>query len=163
MSPCCAVDTTVGPAQDPRPSPEGPSTRDHPCCLFRTTGSAHEWPLLTRFWFWWLQVKDRSQRAKKAFNFVAQGTYIRQVRLPLFLLTHPHTLAQPSLPRHIYHNRARCTDFCTAVAAPCVGRRQAENMRNRERSKILAGFTSGRNPNAYSRDDIYHVDEDQAP
>lgn len=36
-------------------------------------------------------------------------------------------------------------------------------MRNRERSKILAGFTSGRNPNAYSRDDIYHVDEDQAP
>lgn len=34
-------------------------------------------------------------------------------------------------------------------------------MRNRERSKILAGFTSGRNPNAYSRDAIYTVAEDE--
>ncbi|GMF21397.1 unnamed protein product [Phytophthora lilii] len=60
-----------------------------------------------------LKVTKRETRAKKTFNFVAQGTYVKQ----------------------------------------------AEQVRARDAKKMMAGFTSGRNPRGYQKESIVPIDE----
>ncbi|KAG7399873.1 U4/U6-U5 snRNP complex subunit prp3 [Phytophthora boehmeriae] len=60
-----------------------------------------------------LKVTKRETRARKTFNFVAQGTYVKQ----------------------------------------------GEQVRARDAKKMMAGFTSGRNPRGYQKESIVDVDE----
>ncbi|KAI9995951.1 hypothetical protein PInf_013129 [Phytophthora infestans] len=60
-----------------------------------------------------LKVTKRETRARKTFNFVAQGTYVKQ----------------------------------------------AEQVRARDAKKMMAGFTSGRNPRGYQKESIVPVEE----
>ncbi|RLN52781.1 hypothetical protein BBJ29_000749 [Phytophthora kernoviae] len=64
-----------------------------------------------------LKVTKRETRARKTFNFVAQGTYVKQ----------------------------------------------GEQVRARDAKKMMAGFTSGRNPRGYQKESIANVDESAKP
>ncbi|ETN04700.1 hypothetical protein PPTG_14507 [Phytophthora nicotianae INRA-310] len=64
-----------------------------------------------------LKVTKRETRARKTFNFVAQGTYVKQ----------------------------------------------AEQVRARDAKKMMAGFTSGRNPRGYQKESIVPIDESTEP
>ncbi|POM65316.1 U4/U6 small nuclear ribonucleoprotein Prp3, partial [Phytophthora palmivora] len=64
-----------------------------------------------------LKVTKRETRARKTFNFVAQGTYVKQ----------------------------------------------AEQVRARDAKKMMAGFTSGRNPRGYQKESIVPIDETAEP
>ncbi|KAG6609702.1 U4/U6 small nuclear ribonucleoprotein Prp3 [Phytophthora cinnamomi] len=64
-----------------------------------------------------LKVTKRETRARKTFNFVAQGTYVKQ----------------------------------------------AEQVRARDAKKMMAGFTSGRNPRGYQKESIVAIDESAEP
>ncbi|RLN44368.1 hypothetical protein BBJ28_00012632 [Nothophytophthora sp. Chile5] len=64
-----------------------------------------------------LRTTKRATRAAKTFNFVAQGTYVKQ----------------------------------------------AEQVRARDAKKMLAGFTSGRNPRGYQKESIVSIDESAEP
>ncbi|CAH0478448.1 unnamed protein product [Peronospora belbahrii] len=61
-----------------------------------------------------LKTTKRETRARKTFNFVAQGTYVKQ----------------------------------------------AEQVRARDAKKMMAGFTSGRNPRGYQKESIVSIDDD---
>ncbi|KAG7391206.1 U4/U6-U5 snRNP complex subunit prp3 [Phytophthora pseudosyringae] len=64
-----------------------------------------------------LKVTKRETRARKTFNFVAQGTYVKQ----------------------------------------------AEQVRARDAKKMMAGFTSGRNPRGYQKESIAPITESAEP
>ncbi|KAL4125568.1 hypothetical protein PRIC2_009150 [Phytophthora ramorum] len=64
-----------------------------------------------------LKVTKRETRARKTFNFVTQGTYVKQ----------------------------------------------AEQVRARDAKKMMAGFTSGRNPRGYQKEAIVPIDESADP
>ncbi|KAK1948446.1 U4/U6 small nuclear ribonucleoprotein Prp3 [Phytophthora citrophthora] len=64
-----------------------------------------------------LKVTKRETRARKTFNFVAQGSYVKQ----------------------------------------------AEQVRARDAKKMMAGFTSGRNPRGYQKESIVAIDDSADP
>ncbi|KAG2779057.1 hypothetical protein JG687_00006870 [Phytophthora cactorum] len=64
-----------------------------------------------------LKITKRETRARKTFNFVAQGTYVKQ----------------------------------------------AEQVRARDAKKMMAGFTSGRNPRGYQKESIVPIEEPTEP